>query len=262
MSPHRGLHAAAARAGHGHGADRPGEPAGGGEGEETELDTGREAARRGDVARLGELAPTQLGQTVGELTEPLRAGMLGAVISGVGGRVAQSEVTREVHDADAAREELRHLVGRHLVREAEEDQIHTLGRLGRGDVLEAQRAQTGEVGMGRPDRLAHEVDARHPHQLHVRVEGEASDDLATAVAAAADQGGLETSRAHGSGRSSDARSRPSETGRVARRPGRRSSPRVSGPLGRSDVRDLSTDRSVRLSTCSDRRRSRASGPAS
>ena len=55
-----------------------------------------------------------------------------------------------------------------------------------GDALERQVGLPFEVRVRRRERLADEVDRRDAHELDVRVMEEPADELAAAVAAAAD----------------------------------------------------------------------------
>src|SRR5213079_146162 len=65
---------------------------------------------------------------------------------------------------------------------------------GRRDAFERQIGQAFEVRVRRRERLADEVDRRHANELDVRMEEKAADELAAAVTAAADDGGLEALR--------------------------------------------------------------------
>ncbi|MFT3767719.1 MAG: hypothetical protein QM820_19875 [Minicystis sp.] len=82
------------------------------------------------------------------------------------------------------------------MREAEEDDIHPRGRFLRGELLEPEIGESFEVRVRGGERLADEIDGRDADQLDVGVDEEPADDLGSAVAAAADDGGLEA--LHGS----------------------------------------------------------------
>ena len=176
----------------------PDEEPGARERQERELDGRREAAGRRDVLRLLDRLAIELGQPVDEraVGELLGAGMIGVVVVLVERGVAQAEVAREIDDARARRHQLGHLRRAHLVRQPEEDDVHPRGGLGGRDALELEVGEPLEVRMGRRERLADEVDRRDAHELDVGVEEEAPDELSAAVAAAADDGGLEALR-HG-----------------------------------------------------------------
>ncbi len=168
-------------------------------GKEAELDRGRETAGGGDVLRLLDRLAIELRQPVdeGAVREALGDGVIGAVVLLVDRRVAEAEVAREIDDARAGRHQLGHLLGAHLVWEAEEDDVHSLCRLAGGDPFELELGTPLEVRVNGGERLADEVDRSDANELDVGVEEEAANQLRAAVARSADDGGFEALRGHG-----------------------------------------------------------------
>jgi hypothetical protein len=112
-------------------------------------------------------------------------------------RVAQPEVAGHVDDLHARGDQLRHLRGRHLVRQREQRHVAAARRLGRAQILEAEVGRALEVRVHRAERLAHVVDRRHAHQLDVGVHQQAARELRAAVAATADDCCFESLRHRG-----------------------------------------------------------------
>ncbi len=79
----------------------------------------------------------------------------------------------------------------HLVRQAEQGDVHAPRRLGGRNVLEPQVAAPGERRVNRAQQLTDVIDGHHADQLDVGVDQQAADHLGAAVAGAPDDDGLE-----------------------------------------------------------------------
>ena len=136
-------------------------------GQQHQLNRGRKAARRGDIARAADPFAIQLGQPVHELLQQLRARMRRAVVARVAGRVLHAERAGHIDDARVrAGHRVDHLAAR-AVRQAHDHRVHAARRFGMRRVLEAQLSQPLEVRVRARNQLAHVIVGAHPNHLEL-----------------------------------------------------------------------------------------------
>ena len=150
---------------------------------------GRVAAGHGHPAGPAQLVPVQLGQAVGPAAELLRERMLGAVPDGIGARVAQPEVGRQVDDQAGGGQRPGGDLRRPAVRQGQEQHVGALFQ------TLIDRAED-ELAVGGPEpriagdqRLAGRLVPGGPGDLEPRMAGQQSQQLGAGVAGGAENAG-------------------------------------------------------------------------
>ena len=191
--PALGRDAAARRAGDADHLDRAVEQARARERQQRELDRRREAAGRRDVLRAADRVAVELGQAVDERAEQLGVRVLGAVELLVGGRVAQPEVARQVDDRARRPRSARAPSSRSPCAAARAATTSQPAAASAGEMLLELEVGQRRRGSGAPRRAARRR-GRPTRRARARRRGgeQAADHLRAAVAAAADDGCLES----------------------------------------------------------------------
>ena len=135
------------------------------------------------IAGAGQIRTMQLWQAVDEASEPLRGGVLLAVPLPVEGRVAQTEVGREVNEAWGQISKLGDVLLGHPMRQSQEKQVAWL-QIGQSHELEARLSP--QVGMHKVDVASSAAFRGHLSHLDVGVSQQQPQHLPAYVSGAAD----------------------------------------------------------------------------
>ena len=135
---------------------------------------------------LRDLRSIELGQAVHEAVEPCRVGVRRAIPARVVFAPTEAEVRAQIDDAIRQLGELLDAANCAPVRQAEEQDVDPLQRLG---PHELERRPAPQIGMREVHELAVQPLARHLPHVEAWMAEEQPDQLAAGVAGRADDGG-------------------------------------------------------------------------